>query len=305
MASAALTTQARREDEAHSRMLCILDEMRRLRVELARLFATLDDSAHFLFEGAASIAECGERHGIPGREARALADAGRSFAVAPALEEKVLAGRISVEAAGAVGRVLRNPVLQRPGDDWMLWAETLTAREVQQRVRLREEEARIGGPAIPVTVHLSARGKGDFDRSRALLSRKASRAFTEGETVEALADYFLTHEDPLRRRPGKRRVPDTAGRPGRRYVPAEVRREVARRTEDSCAVLRCGHQVFLNNAHRRPHALGGSREERNLLRLCYRHHRMLDSGRMRVRGLSHAPEFVMPDGTVLPARPPP
>jgi hypothetical protein len=86
-------------------------------------------------------------------------------------------------------------------------------------------------------------------------------------------------------------MPDTSQWPGRHH-PAQVKREVLRRHGDICAVPYCGHAVWLDYAHVVPHAFGGSRERRNTGRLCRRHHRMFDEGRLRLFGTPDAPRFV-------------
>ena len=49
--------------------------------------------------------------------------------------------------------------------------------------------------------------------------------------------------------------------------------------------------IFLDLAHREPHAAGGSRESSNLLLLCRTHHALLDAGWIRAEGASDRPEF--------------
>src|SRR6185503_17662461 len=120
----------------------------------------------------------------------------------------------------------------------------------------------------------------------------------EGATFERVVDHYLDSFDPARVKPGTRRCAPTATVDSR-YVPAEVRREVAARTEGRCAVPFCDHEVFLEFAHVVPHAAGGDREARNGLGLCHGHHVLYDRGLLRVEGPSDAPRFFDVEGRDL------
>lgn len=135
-------------------------------------------------------------------------------------------------------------------------------------------------------------GKRRFKRARVLASRKAGKALTEGQTLEAVVDHYLEKFDLLEASEGRRRVPDTA-EVDSRYVPADVRRAVRRRDDDRCAVEGCECRVFLQFAHLVPHAMGGDRERKTLVRLCYRHHRWFDAGSLRLVGTAEEPRFLV------------
>ncbi len=290
-------------EEALARRL--LSEKRLADVRLARALGRLSASGLFRREGSSSLSQWGERRGLSARETRSLLDLGRALEASPPLEAKVLAGMLSVEAAAELGKMLSDPSLLVPGDDWVSFAEGQTTRELVRAVRKRIEEVHRKGALVEVVALLSTKGKDAFDRAREIASRSAERLLSEGETVEVLAEHYLEGKDPLRKEPGRRRLPDTAEIPGERYIPAAVRREVSGRTRDGCQVPCCGHRVWVHYAHRRAHALGGDREAQNLLRLCRRHHEMLDAGTLRAEGPSDAPRFYTRDGREVGPRAPP
>ena len=76
-------------------------------------------------------------------------------------------------------------------------------------------------------------------------------------------------------------MPDTATLPDSRYVPAEVRREIRRRSGGWCSVSTCDCRIFLQGVHDEPHWKGGSREAGNLDPMCGMHHTLLDLGYLR------------------------
>ncbi len=303
MTIAMLSTRPSSAEEALARRL--LCEKRAADVRLARALGRLSASRLYRREGSSSLSQWGERRGLSARETRSLLDLGRALVASPLLEAKVLAGLLSVESAAELGKVLSDPSLLVPGDDWISFAEGQTTREVVRAVRKRMEQVHRDVPLVEVTALLSPRGKDAFDRAREIASRSAERLLSEGETVEVLAEHYLDARDPLRKEPGTRRLPDTAEIPGKRYVPVAVRREVSGRSQDGCQVPCCGHRVWVHYAHRKAHAFGGDREARNLLRLCRGHHGMLDAGSLLAEGPSDAPRFYTRDGRKVGPRAPP
>jgi len=303
MTIAMLSARPSSAEEIEARRL--LSEKRAADVRLARALGRLSASRLYRREGSSSLTQWGERRGLSARETRSLLDLGRALQVSPLLEGKVLAGLLSVESAAELGKVLSDPSLLVPGDDWISFAEGQTTREVVRAVRKRMEQVHRDVPLVEVTALLSPRGKDAFDRAREIASRSAERLLSEGETVEVLAEHYLDARDPLRKEPGTRRLPDTAEIPGKRYIPAVVRRAVSGRKQDGCQVPCCPNRVWVHYAHRRAHALGGDREAGNLLRLCRWHHGMLDDGKLRAEGPSDAPRFYTRDGREVGPRAPP
>jgi hypothetical protein len=237
-------------------------------VHAARQLETIDRTGHFLCVSCASLSEYGEANGLSGRETRTLAAVGKALELRPALEEDILSGKLSVEAVAALGRVFEHPHLVKDEEDWLKCAEQWSVKKLQREIRKREREAETGEPVSVLTAILTAIGRALFERARTIASRKEQKPLSEGETVEVMADHYLDCFDPDRKKPGKRRTPDTTGRPGR-AVPEEVKRAVrARPHGDRCAVPGCDHEIWLDYAHKQPHWDGGSREAWNMHRLC-------------------------------------
>jgi hypothetical protein len=277
MRKAGFIWRATREDDAHERVTDLRENLRLVQLDLARQFAALEHSSHYVFDGAASIGEYGENHGFSAREARQFAAVGKALEASPELAERILTGRISFESAAIIAKVILDPTLVRDDEDWLLIAEMETAWALSRRVHLRIEEARTQKPAIELTLYVSQESRDDFSRARILASRKAKRALSPGEAFETVVGHYLDDFDAMAKSGRERRVPHTAIVPGR-YVPAEVKRDVSARTGDRCAVRGCDHDIFLEFAHREAHADGGNREAGNLDRLCWRHHAMFDAG---------------------------
>lgn len=255
----------------------LLPARRNLDLQIARAFFLMDHDLHYLLEGCASIGELGERLGYSASEARAYARAGMVFRLHEEAVPLFLRGRLTLEAAAILQRVLRSPEYQREGDDWFGWAERETARDLRLRVKKRLEECRVGAPVVEVTVHLSEKGKGDLDRCRELLSGKARRAVSESEAVETVADDWLERNDPRRTEPAARRVGDTRVNRSR-HVPEEVKREVRTRAGDRCEKYGCDATQGLEFAHVDGHAQGGTREADDLIYLCPVDHKLYDAG---------------------------
>jgi hypothetical protein len=175
----------------------------------------------------------------------------------------------------------------------------------------REEHLRDRRPVVPLSLYVTHEGLRDFHRARYVASRKAKKALSPGQTLECLADHYLDRFDPARVRPGPRRLPDTrlvmvhgagALKGGFRSVPREVCRELFERQGHRCAVPFCGRGIFLEKAHVVAHSHGGGREADDLLGLCSYHHRLLDSGRMRMEGTAANPRFFDEEGRDLSHR---
>jgi hypothetical protein len=268
----------------------------------ARVLEQLGRDRSWELLGCASIGELGERHGVAATETRALFDLGRAIRTTPLLESQVAQGKVTVAAASCVSEVLADPALLRREDDWIGWAQTETTRKLRDRVRRRREEVRIGDePACPLTVYVRLKARDDFQRARAIASRRAGRTLTHGETFETLLDHYLTSFDEDRVKPGERRCPPTSLVEGR-YVPMAVRREIFERQGRECAVPFCNHTMFLEMAHLWAHASGGDREADNLVLLCSRHHGFLDSGRITLVGTAASPRFYDGEGRDMSQR---
>jgi hypothetical protein len=288
-----------RQDAADA---ALKDHHRRRREEdvfAARQLEQINRTGHFLCVGYASLAEYGEANGLAGHEARMLAAAGRALELRPALEEGILSSKLSVEAVAELSRVLENPHLAKDEEDWLKCAEQWSVERLRREIRKREREVETGEPVSVLFAILTATGRALFERARILASRKKKKLLSEGETVEVLTDHYLDSFDPDRKKPRKRRMPDTNDLPGR-TVPEDVKRKVRARSHgDRCAVPTCDNEVFLDFAHKQPHSDGGSREAQNLHRLCPTHNALYDAGKLQITGPPDWPVFHFADGRVV------
>jgi hypothetical protein len=299
-----------------------------LRLKLARELLRLDRGGAFNAAACSSIVQYAVRLRIPAPEARMLVDLGRaldpsaeivqpaatasatdggvdSAAPVPSVEERVRSGQLPVENAALVGRLLAEPGLVLPGEDWLLRAESLPTTALRRWVNQRIEQAAQGEPqVVTVAVAITQRARDDFARARVVASREAGVALTEGQAFTLIVRHYLDAKDEMRRGAGTRRVGPTSQAPEDRYIPADVRRQVLERSGDRCEVPGCDRRVFLAFAHDRSHAEGGDREAENLLRLCDRHHTQLDADVLHLAGWRDGrPAFRDARGQDLGSRP--
>lgn len=277
-------------------------QSRELDVRRAKALVRIEELDGWVCAGSSSVCDFGERYGVPAKTARELLEFGRALKEAPYLEEEVCTGRITVEAAALLGRVLPDPTLQREGDDWVGLARTKATKSLRLLVKKRIEETRIGeGLAVTITVFVADQTREDFHRAQVIASRKAGEFQTESQTFKTLTDHFLDDFDEQRVTPGKRRLPHTAMVNGR-HVPEEVKREVFARQGERCAVPFCEFDIYLNFAHLVPHGAGGHREADNQVLLCWWHHYYFDHGFLRMAGTAAKPTFFDREGRDLTYR---
>jgi hypothetical protein len=295
---------AQRRDEVEAEFVGMLPELRAIQLRAARQLAEIKTSGHYVHRGRSSISHFGEGHGLAGREAWKLAAVGEALLIEPTLEKRILDGKISLDAAAALLKVLTRPELRRDDDDWLAWAEEGSTHDLETRIRERAVEVESGEPASTMTATLTASAHLKFERAQQVASRKEKRPLTEGQTIEVLADHYLDSFDPLRKEPGTRRMPSTEGQPGR-HVPAEVARQVHARNRGKCSVPGCDRHFFVQKAHIKAHRFGGSREAHNLVELCWMHHMMLDHARLVIKGTAEKPLFYTYDDDLIRERGPP
>jgi hypothetical protein len=295
---------AQRRDDVATELVGVVREMRAKELHAARLLAEIKASGHHIDRGRSSIAHFGEGLGLAGREAWRLAAAAEALQFEPALEERILKGKISLDAAAVLLKVFTRPELKRKGDDWLGWAEEGSTHDLETRIRERAVEVESGEPASTLTATLTASAHLKFERAQQVASGKEKRLLTEGQTIEVLADHYLDSFDPMRKEPRSRRMPSTEGQPGR-HVPAEVAREVHARNRGKCSVPGCDRRCFLQKAHIKAHRFGGSREADNLTELCWMHHALLDFKRIVIEGDGGKPLFYTYDGDLIRERGPP
>jgi hypothetical protein len=274
---------------------CLLERRPYKRSEdlrIAAAFDRIEESRHYLAEGCASIGEFGETVGFSASETRMLFRTGRAVRLRPSLRTLLLKGRLTLEGAAVLERVLSDPLVGSAYriSEWVYFAKTETARSLRDRVKRRLEEIRSGGSVHELTVHLSDRGLRDFDRARDLLSDRAKRDVSDSEAVERLSDYYLEREDPDRVAPGQRLVGDTALNRSR-HVPAAVKRALRERANSRCEVPFCDKSRELEFAHIVPHRDGGAREAASMVEACHGHHVAFDSGWLTIEMRQGRPVF--------------
>jgi hypothetical protein len=284
-----ITDYAVRRDDLREEIIDVRAERRRVDVRLAKLFREVDRSAHFVYEACSSVRQFGEKHGFSSMEAATYAAAGVALEVRPDLEEKLLAGAVTLDGVALLASILGDPALLRDGDDWIGAAMRLPHRDLRRKVRERIVEVREGGPPSRLDLVVSSCAREKFERARQIASRKKRKALSEGETVEVLSDHYLDSFDPARKKGRKRRMPDTNGRPGRK-VSAAVKRKLSA-NGDGCQFPGCDCEIFVEIAHLKPHSEGGSREAENLRALCHVHHVLQEAGWIRAEGTAEEPIF--------------
>ena len=238
------------------------------------------------------MVEYGRLHGFGAGRTLEYVAAGRVIAVCPEAADLVLEGSVCTSILAALEPLFTNAKL-RPRDEAgealpfgqiLAWGRTRPEREIRSEVHRRREEVRVGAQTVARTVHLSSHGVADLERTQALLARSKNRVVTQSEAVEHTLRDFVARTDPLETKPGTRRAPAMPARQDGtrhpRYVPAEVRRALMQAHGDTCAIEGCDHRIWLQNAHKHPHALGGGNERPDQVRICDGHHAMWDHGEM-------------------------
>ena len=285
-----------------------LGRLRRLQLRVGRRLARVRAKGSFLFDGNASFGEFAERRGLCAGEASILASAAEAAADRGARRD-LLAGRSCPEKLATVQRVLREPGLVRPDDDWSRLARELTAPELKSRVNQRLAERATGGPVLPLKAWLSPKGAELFVRCRELTVRRERRPLTEGETIEIVCRDYVVRHDPVeaaKRALAAGRVADATkpavrGRPGQRRcaMPAAERHALVLRDGDRCMIEKCDERAFVESAHRVPHRFGGPAVAANTDRICRGHHDRVDSGELKIVGTNGRRVLVDRSGTVV------
>jgi len=263
--------------------------LREAEVLVARGLLAMHRSKSYVRHGHASAVDCAvHRFGLDLGRARELLRVGRLFELVPGTEQQVADARLTAQVAGEIGKLpefaRRRPEALDREEAERLSREALERARGRRRgaardfVRARIEEAAQSKSLVRIVLDVSEKTRDEFHRCRVLGERAARGHRTAGETFAQITRFFLAHKDPLRRGKGRRRVPDTADLPGRRYVPAEAERAVLERSGDRCEYGSCSNETYLHNAHHEAHARGGSRERDNLERLCSGHHVLKDAG---------------------------
>lgn len=296
---------ARAADEAFATRLLAL---RAVQVPLARMLAGwLLDGRHFHDLGA-SPAEWGFLRGMGSPEIRTLYSVGFVLEWRPDAEALLLEGRLSLDNAALLYELLLTNGGVREGEDWVATAVERDTAALRKLVDKRLAEVVAGGPVTYLGDYVPRDTKHRFERARDLASRKAGRRLTRGETLTTLVDFYLEKNDPLFREERRRRKRRFRRRKAEDGFSEEEKRKIRLRFGDRCALDGCTNTTFLEFAHIRPRALGGSNRAENGLELCSPHHRQFDAKMLFLRypGSGQRPMFADRDGRrVAGLRPPP
>lgn len=306
------------QPKAHAFLVESAKVGRRMEVDRARAFAAIDRGNHFLTLKCANVGEFGPHVGFGTGQARDYAAAGHVIEACPGAEQMVLDGAMTIPALAIIAPLLLDDEL-RPRDKQgkplspeagLRWASLNPDATLRRTVLKRRREVEADEPVAPRLLHLTAQGALDLDRARTLETRRQGRVVSHSAAAEvALREYVLAHDD-LEKKTAARRLPPMPQRHdgGRhpRSVPAAVRRELAKRHDDVCAIAYCENKIWLENSHHVPLSEGGGNEIDDQDRICRRHHRLKDHGEIRfVRddGEPGGGHYVARDGQILPLKP--
>ncbi|MDA1193633.1 MAG: hypothetical protein O2894_00450, partial [Planctomycetota bacterium] len=294
-------------------------EARGVDLERARDFAAAEAARHHLFYGCANITQYGRLVGFDGRRAREYAAAGRVIERHSPAAQALLSGVIGIEALAALEplftqadlRLLDEEGKQLDDAATLAWAAVRPEREIRDAVMRRKEEVRAQAVIVSRTLHLTRQGARDLERTRVLVSRSERRPLSMSEAAACAFREFVARHDSLERSAGSRRLPAMPRRAdGQRHpraIPAEVKRQLMRTYGDVCAIEGCDHDIWLENAHHVPHALGGGNELEDQQRICAVHHRMKDHGELRWVPLggpdTSQGHYLTPEGRIVRLRP--
>jgi hypothetical protein len=186
-----------------------------------------------------------------------------------------------------------------PAEDGALLVAALDAFNDDRRINRRADAfmALVRGETNPfeVTVHVSA----ETLKDPGAVNRDDPPALEDGpplaaDTVRRLAcDGAVV---PLLEADG---VPLSVGR-RTRVIHTALRRALKRR-DGGCTFPGCTQRRFLDAHHVKHWADGGETKPENLVLLCRHHHRFIHEGRCRLEPTDNGFQFLMPDGTPVPA----
>lgn len=238
--------------------------------------------------------ELAVRNGLPPWVGVELDKVAKGLRVDPTIGDEIRAGTLMLPAAADVGEATQWSPAWREKHSWTeirATASTMPFREFHRTFQRWKAELRAGVPVRLVSMHVTEEGWDDMSRVRQLKSRTAHEVLTLGEVTESVFREWRLEHDPEYVTPGERKVPDTSERPGDRYVPREVDREVRQRFGDRCAVPGCDNIFWLDRSHRIPHRAGGCREAFNIDLLCNPHHGQYETGYLIIEGPPDKPVF--------------
>lgn len=289
------------ETEADEKLQGLCAEVRKLDVERARCLATIARAKHYRFLGCASLSEYGRNLGLRPCVTWDLARSGMLLERRPELEESLLSGELSFQAAAALFEVVT--LEGEDAEEWVAKGRKEPTAGFVARVEERLEERKLGSPPIRLSVLLSREGRWKLNRCRDLIEQDRKRSLTEGEVLEVLAELYLERAD--RREGGKGRRAPKPRSTSSRHIPSWVKRFVSKRDGGRCAVPGCGSRKGLHYAHIEAFRHGGPATPENILQLCPLHNQMMEAGLLRITGTAFDPVFLAADGSPYRFQPPP
>jgi len=279
----------------HGRVLEAVRSLRSLQASLGRDLLCLKRRGSFTsFETTTFGLYC-EKVGLSVAEGRDLAALAEVSEARPEVGEAVSRGWVTLSQASMVNEVRKHPALERPGEDWLLFAMERTTLDLRRLLDHRREEVRLGEAPVSLDLEVSRKGCAAFRRCRELVSRRAGHLVTAGQAFETVCDDYLQRHDPERKaerlapKDGETKASLEGNVDGRAWVDGRRRalseatkRAIVRRCGDRCWVKGCPNRVFLQYAHLHPVRAGGSNFPWELVRLCFDHHRQFDGGLWRL-----------------------
>jgi hypothetical protein len=290
----------------------------------ARALAELKAANVHRERGCASFREYAETQGFGVVESADLTHMASAADQDARVEPYVLAGKIPLRSASALDRALRFEALRKqmhetipaspdmprwpdappeaPARDWVDLATRLPSERFRDEVVAAVHQA-LPVPPTRITVWATEEDARLFRRARRLAMRIRRCYLTEGQALGVISKEFVERHDRRYRKVMRRRLrrgPSTRAGARTRYVPADVRREVVTRDQDTCRVGLCPNEAFLDLGHLYvPHAYGGPATVENLIRECHTHNDMQHHGWIEAVRIGDEPVFIDRHGYVV------
>ena len=101
---------------------------------VAGALAEIHRVAAYRIESCSSVYEWAERRKLSAAMARTLVSLHHAMELSEPLAKQVEERAVTIDAAAALEKIVRNPALTRPGEDWIAFATTATTRDVMKKV---------------------------------------------------------------------------------------------------------------------------------------------------------------------------
>jgi Arc/MetJ family transcription regulator len=175
--------------------------------------ARIEAARHYDFFECESVREYGERElSLSAREAMDLAAIGRALALFEGLEDRVLDGRTSAEAAAVLARLGSHPDALREDDPkhsraaWLVRAQETSANVLRKMVEHRLSEVDERKRSFTRTIRFDEQGIQDLQRTRELASPSEREVVGPSEAVGLALRQYVKTKDMLERKEGTRRM---------------------------------------------------------------------------------------------------